>query len=61
MMKSTKVLLKVTHSKSLKNLMYQGFKVLFILLLLLLLLKIYINKKINIYISTISSVNSQNR
>lgn len=48
-MKIAKVLLKVTHLKSLKTLMYQGFKTLFILFLLLLLLKIYINKKI-IYI-----------
>lgn len=48
-MKIAKVLLKVTHLKSLETLMYQGFKALFILFLLLLLLKIYINKKI-IYI-----------
>lgn len=51
-MKIAKVLLKVTHLKSLKTLMYQGFKALFILFLLLLLLKIYINKKI-IYIKTL--------
>lgn len=46
-----KMLLKVTHLKLFKTLMYQGIKLLFILFLLLLLLKIYINKKINIYIS----------
>lgn len=59
-MKIAKVLLKVTHLKSLKTLMYQGLKVLFILFLLLLLLKIYINKKI-IYIKVlIRSVYTQN-
>ncbi len=45
MMKLAKMLLKITHLKSLEILIYQGFKTLFILFLLLLLLKIYINKK----------------
>lgn len=47
MMKTPKMLLKVTLLNLIKTLMYQRFKVLFILFLLLLLLKIYINKKIN--------------
>ena len=48
-MKIVKVLLKVTHLKSLKTLMYQGFKVVFILFLLLLLLSTTINKNKYIY------------
>lgn len=39
------MLLKITHLKSLKTLIYQGFNLLLLSVLLFLLIKIYITKK----------------
>lgn len=54
MMKIANVLLKVTHLKSPKSLMHQGFNSLFVCQVLLLLLNIIIYKKIK-YINILYS------
>lgn len=56
-MKIAKMLLKITHLKSLKTLMYQGFNLLLLSILLFLLIKIYITKNINIYKYLLEALN----